>query len=335
MCAPFAEHSDLSSPSPRTAVLHIGVIKTGSTSIQRYLQGVRHLLPPNGFHYPGAIGAESHAALAMAIRDALDPASREAAAQLDRLLAALAAELAELPAGVGTVLISSEHFSGLPDDGVALLRDRLAPLFASFRILVYLRRQDDFALSRYANMIRSGRQVSSPFEIVPPNYDTLLRRWVRVFGEAALMPRIFDAAEMPGGNVVPDALAALGIRGVPPPPAERVNPNLQPEAIELLRRFNDLAEREALPETEKLRNRLAALLQAGAAGRGELPARAEAAAYVAAHAAPNEAVRARWFPSRASLFSDDFSHYPETAAPSPDAAATLDLALRLLARQLG
>jgi hypothetical protein len=83
-----------------------------------------------------------------------------------------------------------------------------------------------------------------------------------------------------------------------------------------------------------VRGRLAALLQASAAGRGELPSRAEAIAYVGNYTASNEAVRARWFPAQASLFSDDFSPYPEAPPPPTDAARTLDLALRLLAAEL-
>lgn len=318
----------------RIAVLHIGVIKTGSTAVQRYLEGVRHLLQARGVHYPGSIGAQSHRALAAAIRDAAIDAPAAGEAALARLMPAFAAELDGLPAGVSRIILSSEHFSGLPDAGVALLRERLAPHFAEFRVLAYLRRQDEFAISRYANMIRSGQQVAAPFDIAPPNYATLMARWGRVFGEAALLPRIFEVARMPGGNVVADALDALGLAGLPDPPAERANPNLRPEALDLLRRFTDLAAREGIAEPARVRGRLAALLQACAPGRGALPARAQAIAYVAQYAASNEAVRARWFPAQASLFSEDFSAYPESPPPPPDAGRTLDLALRLLAAEL-
>jgi hypothetical protein len=328
--APMPAHPGAAAAA-RTAILHIGVIKTGSTAVQRYLEQGRGALYAKGVAYPRSIGTHNHQALAMALRDATAGADGSSKAALNGLLDKLAIELRALPAGVGRVILSSEHFFGLNDDAVALLRESLAPHFAAFRILVYLRRQDEFVVSRHANMIRSGHKVAGPLTIPPPDYAKLMSRWAAVFGEAALMPRIFDPASMPGGNVVADALAALDLTGLPGLPAERANPNLRPEALQLLRLFTDFAEREGLADAAPIRNRLAAMLQARAQGHGMLPSRAEAAAFVAKCARSNEAVRARWFASRPSLFSTDFSAYPETPPPTPDVSDALDVAFRLLA----
>lgn len=326
----------MSSLNAPRALLHIGAIKTGTTSIQAHLESVRHRLAERGFHYVGSLGSRDHHAFADALRQAAVSGAGAQDPALARLLALLKAEVANLPAVVRCVIISSEHLSGLPDAAVALARSVLDPLFGGFRIVAYLRRQDEFAVSRYTNMVRSGLSIASAMEVPPPNYAVMLNRWARVFGDAAIAPRIFAPEPMPPWDAIADFFASLGLADLAPAAPVRENPNLDPVAIGLIRRFTAMAAAQALDRAtaSRLRSRLAKLLQAEARGAGDLPSRAEAMAYVARCAAQNEAVRAKWFPGRTTLFHEDFSDYPEQAPAGPDDAQVLDLALRMLARLL-
>lgn len=317
----------------RMAIIHIGLIKTGSTAIQLWLSQHRQPLQAGGVHYAAAFGPRDHHRLAHALRAAAASPDGPDGSALRHLLDAFTLELRALPANIQTVVVSSEHLSGLSDAAVRLLRDRMADQVGEVRIIAYLRRQDEFAISRFSNMLRAGRAPASPLAVAAPRYDELLSRWADVFGAAAIRPRIYAAGRLAGDDAVIDFREAAGI-GAPAyvAPARRANPNLDPVAIGLLREVNNELQRQGLPtaETAKLRARLAGCLQAIAPGSGELPGRADIEAYLARCAEANEAVRRMWFPDLETLFPMDLSAYPDAAPSAPGRDDALALAVRCL-----
>jgi hypothetical protein len=74
---------------------------------------------------------------------------------------------------------------------------------------------------------------------------------------------------------------------------------------------------------------LASAVTAASPGRGWQPTREKAQAFMARYEDSNEALRARRFPERERLFSDDYSWLPETTEP-PDETQLLDAACRTI-----
>ena len=317
----------------RHAILHIGPMKTGSTSIQFWLGQERKRLLERGYLVPQAFGALNMSRLAgMAVRQRLGKRPSPDAAEV---LEKLSAEMAAAPAGVRTAIISAEMLGQRlrSGDRVRALKAMLDPIFDSYSVVVYLRRQDEQVVSLYSTLVRRGDEAEPLSR--PIDYDAMLRAWARVFGRETIRARLFERDAMPQGNIIYDFIEAAGIGPLETelPPVER-NPSLRPEAQEMLVRLARVlrADEKAPPMTEQPGYQaLMNALNEHFSGRGRTPARAEAIAYFEALRESNERVRRKWFPDRKQLFREDFSRYPDTATPEPETAAVLDAALAGLA----
>ena len=313
----------------RRAILLIGTEKTGTTTLQSFLATNRAALKANGFLYPEFCGRTNHtglAAYAMAPgrRDGIRSiwgcrSEAEVAPMRARLRVAAAAELA----GDETVLLCSEHCHSrlIHPAEVETLRDLLAEHFDDIRIAVYVRRQDQLALSLHSTKLKSGGTDRALLPTTGPddpyfNYDHSIGLWEAAFGREAVQVRLFDRRALADGDVVTDFVAAWGLDG--PAPYARVrdqNESIRPLAQEFLRRVNPRLEPiDGLP-IEDVRGPLAAALSKLLPGRGARPSRAEAQAFYERYRVSNEALRLRHFPDRPVLFDEDFSDYPETADP--------------------
>lgn len=196
-------------------ILHIGTMKTGSTAIQRFFALNRRALPLFGLHYPRALDgrALNHNDLAESAGSAAAGAARDAylgaAARRRRCATLLSAErLAALgPAGAAGFAAAAEAFE--------------------MRVIVWLRRQDEWALSTYREHIMrpdiaEARPLRTWLEApeirAQMEYAALLEAWADVVGRAAirvlrypqdlpLLPHFLDAADLP------KALMALPFHG--------------------------------------------------------------------------------------------------------------------------
>lgn len=315
-----------------TAILHIGVTKTGTSSIQARLEANRATLAAASVHLPASLGHRNHARLIDAARDPDGPDA-----------AAFRAEMQALPPAIRTVVFTSEAFGAMltTPAAVAPLRRLLDPCFAAFAVHVYLRRQDEHRVSSFSTAMRAGmghRQIPLSGRRFA-DYGPLLEAWAAVFGRAAVHPRVFVRAEFPGGDVVADFCRAAGLPALPEPAeagGDR-NTSLVPAAQRMLDRLAEVVRATGdAPDLRSLPGRpwLLEQLDQRFAGPGLLPARDAAARMLDACRDANEAVRAAWFPERATLFPADLTRYPEQATPEPDADAVLEVALTLLAEAL-
>lgn len=325
----------------RTAILHIGTEKTGTTSIQRFLDRNRDRLLARGFAYPRSAGRTDSRNLVL---HAMAPARcedlhREAGLADEEARRAFrrafersfAAELGALPGRARTVLLSSEHCHSRltrPEEVDALVR-LLRRHVDRVEILVYLRRQDRVAVSLHSAALKAG-QPSPPLlpavdgDDVYFDHAALLERWAAACGREHVHPRVFAPGDWTGGSLIADFGAACGIgetAGLVAPAPE--NQSITAEAQAFLAAINPFVPPyvDGAPNPE--RGPLAELVTAAFPGRGRLPSRAAAMGFAARFARGNETVRRLWFPQRASLFDDDFSGYPETETAAPDGAAAV------------
>jgi tetratricopeptide (TPR) repeat protein len=347
----------------RDLILHVGISKTGSTSIQKLLAANRPALTAQGVCYPVSPGNVQHRLL---VYEAIGADAAEArgnapmwngmtpAERMARFRHEFDNEIKSLPPLVSRVILSSEHL-GLEcttPQSLNQLHAFLAPYFSRMRVLVYLRRQDAHFTSNYTQSLRAGDLVPPPTHITlrpkgrdELTYDVFLARWADAFGSDAIMPRLFERTGEQRFDVIDDFLTCCDIHFNEKELAaagERNQSITQPGQQLLL----DLGKRLVRAGHKSLGENmhwgiLVPALSEALSGRGWRPARAAAELFYRSFDAANEAARAKWFPTRATLFSEDFSDYPETATPPQtmelyDAACTLAIELlnRLSKQQL-
>lgn len=342
----------------RALLLHIGLSKTGSSSIQRVLAEQRRAMRAQGVYLPTSPGWANHALLPaamvtdMRILWGYHPATWEGqspAARVERFSEEFAAEMAALPGDVRRVVITAEQMGGVlrrPQE-VQRLADLLHRYFDPVRVVVYLRRQDQHAASAYSQILRGGvlRDPGLPAggAAEHPEYDygNLLGRWSAAFGEAAITPRIFARDCLLDGDVVADFLhlAEMELPALDEDPKRQSNPSLSLAGQALL-----LAAGRRTEQAMKARGdadiiwrdtpawrQLATAVTEALPGRGWRPTRSEAAEFLHRFADTNEQVRARFFPGQTTLFSEDFSDlpdHPQAASPAAVIEAAIDVLLR-------
>ena len=197
---------------PRNLVVHIGLAKTGSTSIQRMLFELRGALARLGFFIP-ATGCPPrlccHNNVAHSLSGAPDYRPHLGGWE------GFAAEIAT--ATTHTILVSAEAFTTDHDSAIV---DRLAELAASktlqTRILAYVRPQHAVLESRYSHFV-ARRMGTATFDEFVDNmqrnncldFNSILKPWRDAFaGQVSVFP--MEPSRMPRG-LLSHFLGALGV----------------------------------------------------------------------------------------------------------------------------
>jgi len=327
------------------AILHIGDMKCGSTSIQEWITRDAELLREHGFwlsavtrvvHYDSRLSCygldnrwiETEPRREAGIRDGTEvPAFRR---DLERRLAD---EVAALPPDARAMLFSHEMLLTLKDHEVQRLADMLRPRFGGIRVVAYIRRQDRLILSLWGQRLKQSHPGPAfcDHQIKHRSYLRMLDSWERAVGRDNLVVRIFDKAAFAEGDLEADFRVAAGIPSderysMPVRTNESLDATAQSLLLELgarlaareeanrrgfvfflLRLLNRRKYRnpQPIPIPIDLRNHL---LQHHT-GRGLMPGRGWAEQVMAAYEQENEEIRRRYFPECARLFDDDFSDY--------------------------
>ena len=303
------------------AIIHIGLEKTGTTSIQSLLTLNKPAFAKAGIFVSSTQHAGNNFYLALASYTSYrgDSLLRDQGIKtLDDILRFRAKQLASLKSevalakrsGANTFVLSSEHFqsrlklSADLETFHQLLRD--AGL-SEFEIVVYLRDPLKIALSHHGMAIKKGVHVDEA-TLKPDNrrviqilnFKDSLSSWIRVFGRDALNVRLYPEGKPPTA-LLSDFLKVVGytqpLENLKVPGRE--NRNLSSEALAILNQLNaesDLVKK--LWSDKKLFKRL----EEFAGGKGLEASAALQAEYSQFFAASNQWVRDEFFAERESLF---------------------------------
>jgi hypothetical protein len=306
--------------------LHIGLEKTGTTSIQKFLHVNRDELEHKGFFHPTALEAPNNTALFVyaAEEDRINDAhrivrgGRDAEAYRSYLRDKLSAELS----GKGGVLVlSNEHLHSEVRTEIAVQRvfELLAPFCKKIEVLAYLRRQDRVSVSQYSTGMKSGLQeLPDVFKEVDEqleyyfSYDKVLSNYSKVFGEENVSVRIFERESLEGGDAVLDFCQAIGLNEFSWLQRSRQsNESLRPIALRFLAEMNRHIPLVINGTANPLRMNIIRAIEQHYAGSGPAASRDKAIWFYDQFRESNERVRQKYFPDRERLFSDDFSMYQE------------------------
>jgi tetratricopeptide (TPR) repeat protein len=341
-------------------LLHIGHSKTGSTSIQNAMAAHRDALAERGVIYPKTPGWSNHALIPAS---AAPPPLRERGIhpafwgglppgdRIERFLDEFPAEMRDLPETARLVVLSSEQCVYILPDVASIhrLKAFLEPLFSRIRIVVYLRRQDTHFASAYTQKLRDGivetpRLPDEGAERSEYDYAGLLWRWAKVFGVEAVVPRLFDRAELVGGDVIDDVLSLCGADGAVPADDQWRASNPSTDAVGqalmvAVGRAMAGGNGQSASLSDPVWRRFTEIMTAERPGRGWQPPAEMARLFVERFAEGNEWIRERWFPGRATLFSTEYGaasgDFPaEETLLAPMSAFVARLAARHLALEV-
>ena len=243
--------------SDMTIYLHIGMQKTGTTSLQRTMAEKREELKSHGILYPsGTVGLgvqdrDAHHYLAHAIRGRRERHSPDVPFELlDKHVEALHEAAANF---VGDVVISSEDFSLFRERGIQKLRLHLP---ADTKVIVYLRRQDLWADALFGQMMKLGRQMTVETFLGNQrrllDYSALLEPWAAAFGPENIIVRPYEGAA--SDDLFRDFCTVIGRASavVVSPEVRRDNVSLTQKQTELLDLVgNDAARKTARKDFER------------------------------------------------------------------------------------
>lgn len=205
------------------ALIHIGMPKTGSSSIQEFLFINREALATRGIRYARfderfgsqfELAALGRVDAGHSIND--DPARLVLRLEtLDDDIAYVASYKAFLDDKLATwtedlFVASSEHIEPwlYNSSMIGALDDFLSVRFKAVRYVVYARAQQDLLVSAYSERIKRGETLTLEQHlskrIKAVNLDQMVRRWERVVGSDRLEVRLMAPDALVGGDLLSD-----------------------------------------------------------------------------------------------------------------------------------
>ena len=221
--------------------IHIGLYKTGSTTLQAFLQANQNNLLNYGYLYPrtGALGRfEAHHNLAWLLRNPKN--ANPTLGTWKELHEEIKA------ANIDNVIISSENFE-LNNQKINSLKSELEPY--EVKIIVYLRRQDRRLESLYTQRVKRGFYSDNILSFCEQkrntsDYYNFLKPWKQTFGISNIIVRPLEKNQIP--NICHDFLKIIGVRNFDD--FIRVqNQNVKPgrKALEVLKFINKIYENKS------------------------------------------------------------------------------------------
>lgn len=253
----------------RRLYLHIGMHKTGSSSIQASLAEGRAAARRFGVDYPDLGPNQSRAFNAVfgASEDVerSGPSDRDA----ERRRGELAARLTAGPSP--SVVVSAEALSHYRDVRAPALAAFLRGLFDDVRVVVYVRDPLAWASSQAQQHIAQGRVTLADLRHPDPNdrrrgrsilpaYRAVVETYIDAFGRDAVDVRSFDPARFVGGGLIADFCHAVGAPDLAAElPEPRRNTAISYESVLLIDRI--LEQERAGADPERTRSLLATVVR--------------------------------------------------------------------------
>lgn len=218
----------------KTIYLHIGVGKTGTSSIQSFLSRNRNnllelgvLYPTSGLTYNG-FKSHSHHGLAVFQSQNIPQDSHKLYSEL----------LAEIDSSTqDTVIISSEHFCYVRKSYLQELKAILSNY--NIKIIFYIRNQAKLIESTFLQWQKAGWDYSGSIENFYAkhrdsfNFLQLIQPWIEAFGAKNIVTKVYDRRTI-GEDLCLDFLKIFNLDNQIQSDNPKANPSLLPDFSNLL-----------------------------------------------------------------------------------------------------
>lgn len=212
----------------RTLYLHIGLPKTASTAIQRFCESNKEKLNAQGYSYPAFDYKYDHVEsrrnghfLVGVCKD------RQGKRELEKeeALRQKGLEMVEKEfQSYDSVILSDENiWHGTIKRKTKtwdIIKEHSEKVGYQVRIILYLRRQDDLAVSWLNQQVKAGwsrynecnwqKFLENP-QYIALDYATHIQDIADVLGEDAICIRVFDRTQFVGGSIQADFVDAIGL----------------------------------------------------------------------------------------------------------------------------
>jgi len=224
-------------------ILHIGMPKTGSSSIQQTFCG---LVSNEQFHYLELGESGNHSVLIYSLFSK-DPASYHAHVKANRSAVEISkfngvnfGELKKAMQGVRSenVIISGEDIMFLDANELLELKKFLFEYVSSIQVIAYIRPPISFMQSAFQQNVKEG-DLRFGISEYRPQYRNWFEKFDSVFGRENVLLVKFDPASLFGGDVVSDFSSRVGVI-VEPQNYIRTNESITLEAVAMLYVFHRL-----------------------------------------------------------------------------------------------
>lgn len=195
----------------RTILIHAGLAKAGSTTIQTFLSDNEDRLRSLGVHYP-SIGrpGKAHQQIAREIGEGgnFDPRHGTYAQLVEEWRSV----------GEGTLVISSEFLEEAEEHQIARFKELATGPDDRLQALLVLRNVSDLVTSGYAQRIKHGRKAfdfdqffdASMAGARTQHFETI-GRWAGQFGWENVQLRVLDRQHLVNGDLLDDLLTLLDV----------------------------------------------------------------------------------------------------------------------------
>ncbi len=305
-------------------ILHIGMEKTGTSSIQEFLLQNKNGLSKLGYYYLHMNGRNEYRAFPAYCMDKSRSdeyfrrnrvTDRKARESFDNnYLACHRQKLESIPEHIHTVIISSEHLSSRlkSREEVCRVKQLMELDFSSVQIVCYLRDQVAKVCSGYSTRIKTGGFVlfnehfTGYIKGTCDDYDRKLALWEGVFGYENILVRLFDRSCFTGGTLLSDFFNILDetLFDKLDVPIKTRNVSLSRLGCEVMRRVNYLFPKRirGIQFVEDFRASIIRVIIKFIKGDPVRLTAEQAEQIRQRFRSSNERVRDRYFPDRTSLF---------------------------------
>jgi peptidoglycan/xylan/chitin deacetylase (PgdA/CDA1 family) len=229
-------------PRPKQVVLHVGTWKTGTKALQKFFALNRQALEREGVQYPLTRGAPYMEGGNQTYQNRV--ATSGGADRRERLKA-LAHEVHASTCNL--CLISHENICNLPQSQLLEFVSCLPG--CTFKIVLYLRRQDSYAESLYNQHVKAGAAFPGTFEEhftryrERYDYHRMILKLAAVFGAQSILVRPYEKQQFHGETLFADFMHHVldqELAGRYALPDRDQNARLDRDALEFKRLINRL-----------------------------------------------------------------------------------------------
>lgn len=219
----------------KTLYIHIGTGKTGTTALQDFFLTNRDTLKESGIEYAnsGLLKNNHHLICRNYLRK-----DKKVQDNIDVNLSALNLEIKNSTSDI--FLVSSEYFPGLSIDEIFEIKNKIE---AKVIPIVYLRRQDEFLESWYAQIVKAYQNRDSIYLLKERlikdgifDYLTLTENWSQVNDDKNIIVRPYEKKSFTNGNIFYDFIDSLELNINKEKlnlPSKDPNPSIRPNQIKL------------------------------------------------------------------------------------------------------